>query len=132
MLASPKMKMVEELVAGSSKEELIWLNGYFSGLLATAPNATTAQPVCECSAKNYIGLWQRNRQCQKAGNGPGRKNKSKGITPKLVSLEQYRLSDLQKESHFYVIISTQGEGEPPLGAKKFYDHIHANGFRLKI
>jgi sulfite reductase (NADPH) flavoprotein alpha-component len=29
------------------------------------------------------------------------------------------------------IISTQGEGEPPAAARKFYDHIHQNGFRLE-
>ena len=28
------------------------------------------------------------------------------------------------------MISTHGEGEPPLAAKKFYDHIHQNGFKL--
>ena len=28
------------------------------------------------------------------------------------------------------MISTQGEGEPPASAKKFYDHIHQNGFKL--
>jgi sulfite reductase (NADPH) flavoprotein alpha-component len=49
--------------------------------------------------------------------------KSKGITPKLVSLDQYRLNDLQKEEYFFAIISTQGDGEPPAAAKKFYDHI---------
>src|SRR4029078_11594328 len=56
--------------------------------------------------------------------------KSKGITPKLVSLDQYRLNDLQKEEYFFAIISTQGDGEPPAAAKKFYDHIHLNGFKL--
>src|SRR5690606_24082384 len=30
----------------------------------------------------------------------------------------------------FTVISTQGEGEPPATAKKFYDHIHNNGTRL--
>ena len=38
---------------------------------------------------------------------------------------------LPKEEYFLTVISTQGEGEPPAAAKKFYDHIHQNGFKLK-
>ncbi len=34
MLASVKMKLVEELVTTSSKEELIWLNGYPAGIVS--------------------------------------------------------------------------------------------------
>lgn len=130
MLASPKMKMVEALVAGSSKEELIWLNGYFSGLLATAPAVTTPLPAANAVQKITLAYGSETGNAKKLATDLAVKIKAKGISPKLVSLEQYRLTDLQKEAHFFVIISTQGEGEPPLGAKKFYDHIHANGLLL--
>ena len=56
--------------------------------------------------------------------------KKSGINAKLVSLDQYRLNDLAKEEFFFTIISTQGDGEPPAAAKKFYDHIHQNGFKV--
>ena len=49
---------------------------------------------------------------------------------KLVSLDQYRLTDFTKEEYFITVISTQGEGEPPIAAQKFYDHIHNNGFKI--
>ena len=29
------------------------------------------------------------------------------------------------------MISTHGDGEPPAAAKKFYDHVHKNGFKLE-
>jgi sulfite reductase (NADPH) flavoprotein alpha-component len=29
------------------------------------------------------------------------------------------------------VISTHGDGEPPAAAKKFYDHVHNNGFKLE-
>jgi sulfite reductase (NADPH) flavoprotein alpha-component len=57
--------------------------------------------------------------------------KKKGIQAKLVGLEQYRLGDLTKEEYFFTVISTQGDGEPPAAAKKFYDHIHQGGLRLE-
>jgi sulfite reductase (NADPH) flavoprotein alpha-component len=52
------------------------------------------------------------------------KAKTKGIQARLVSLDQYRLHDLSREEYFFTVISTQGEGEPPAAAKKFYEHIH--------
>ncbi len=46
------------------------------------------------------------------------------VVTKLVSLEQYKTSELTREENFFVIISTQGDGEPPKAAKKFYDYVH--------
>ncbi|HET7119595.1 MAG TPA: flavodoxin domain-containing protein, partial [Hanamia sp.] len=58
------------------------------------------------------------------------KAKKQGIHAKVQSLDQYRLTDLSKEEYFLAVISTHGDGEPPLSAKKFYDHVHQNGFKL--
>jgi sulfite reductase (NADPH) flavoprotein alpha-component len=58
------------------------------------------------------------------------KAKKTGVQAKLANLDQYRLSDITKEEYLFTIISTHGEGEPPAAAKKFYDHIHQNGFQL--
>lgn len=118
-------------MAGSSKEELIWLNGYFAGLLASNPQSTETIAATGGVQKITLAYGSETGNAKKLATQLAVKIKSKGITPKLVNLEQYRLSDLQKETHFFVIISTQGEGEPPLGAKKFYDHIHAIGMALK-
>ncbi|HUS03865.1 MAG TPA: flavodoxin domain-containing protein, partial [Chitinophagaceae bacterium] len=59
------------------------------------------------------------------------KAKKSGINVKLVSLDQYRLNDLTKEEYFFTVVSTHGDGEPPAATKKFYDHIHNNGFRFE-
>ena len=52
------------------------------------------------------------------------------INPKVVSMEQYKLTDLEKEEYFFTIVSTHGDGEPPAAAKKFYDHIHSTNNNL--
>ena len=45
-------------------------------------------------------------------------------------MSQYKPKDLAKEEYLFVVISTQGEGEPPILAKKFYDYIHENELNL--
>ena len=51
--------------------------------------------------------------------------KKKQISAKIVGTENYKLTDLSKEEYLFIIISTQGEGEPPQSAKKFYDYLHS-------
>ncbi len=59
------------------------------------------------------------------------KAKQNKIVAKVVGMDQYRLTDLAKEEYLLAVVSTHGEGEPPIAAKKFYDHIHNNGFKLE-
>jgi sulfite reductase (NADPH) flavoprotein alpha-component len=129
MLPAAKMKLVEALVDGAVKEELIWLNGYLSGLLANGQEQPSAQEKPRAQ-KITIAYGTETGNSKKLAADFAAKARIKGITPKLVALDQYRLNDLPKEEYFLTIVSTQGEGEPPEAAKKFYDHIHKNGFRL--
>jgi sulfite reductase (NADPH) flavoprotein alpha-component len=135
MLGSAKMKFIEELVTSWTKEELIWLNGYLSGITAgSVPGqvgAATAMPAKPGVNKITIAYGTESGNSKKLATDFGVKAKKSGINAKVVSLDQYRLNDLAKEEYFFTIVSTQGEGDPPAGAKKFYDHIHNNGFQLK-
>ncbi len=136
MLASTKLKLVEDLVAGSTKEELIWIHGYLAGITAgisetnkvTQPEASPAKPTVN---KITIAYGTETGNSKKLASVFAAQVKSKGIVPKLVSLDQYKVNDIAKEEYFLAIISTQGDGEPPAAAKKFYDHIHLNGFKAE-
>jgi sulfite reductase (NADPH) flavoprotein alpha-component len=150
MLAEHKLKLLQDLVRSSTKEELVWMNGFLAGVLmnchdqstlaptaasASAP-ATAAAPVAApveskpAVSKITIAYGTETGNSKKLATDLAAKAKKSGIQAKVVSLDQYRLNDLSKEEYFFTIISTQGEGEPPATAKKFYDHIHQNGFKL--
>lgn len=141
MLTTPKMTLMQELIAGSSREELIWLSGYLAGVVAqnapgavptvqpaTAPAMVTAAAVLP---KITIAYGTETGNSKKLATDFAARAKKKGIQAKLVGLEQYRLGDLSKEEYFFTVISTQGDGEPPAAAKKFYDHIHQGGLKLE-
>ena len=129
MLSSQKKKLLDELIASASKEELAWINGYMSGILVggEVPQATTLKPAV---SKITITYGTETGNSKKLASDFAAKAKRIGINAKLVSLDQYRLNDLAKEEYFLTIISTHGEGEPPAAAKKFYDHVHSNGFKV--
>lgn len=139
MLTGPKLKMVQELVGALSREELVWAEGYLAGILAgkegaeqQQTNASEAGPVAVSApaGKLTIVYGTETGNSKKLATDLAAKAKKKNLLVKLASLDQYRLTDITKEENLFVVISTQGDGEPPAAAQKFYDHIHRNGFRL--
>lgn len=136
MLSQFKLKIVQDLIATSTREELIWLNGYLSGLLGQGAPAELSAPAAAPAAKSTVGkltivYGTETGNSKKVATDFAAKAKKNSINAKVVSLDQYRLTDLPKEEYLLAVISTQGEGEPPAAAKKFYDHIHQNGFKLE-
>jgi sulfite reductase (NADPH) flavoprotein alpha-component len=130
MLAEHKLKQLQEILNGSAKEELIWMNGYISGIINGNVQAADTASSAALSKKITIVYGTETGNSKKLATDLASKAKKKSIPVKLASLDQYRVTDLTKEENLFVVISTQGDGEPPVAAQKFYDHIHRNGFRL--
>ncbi len=93
MLAHSKIKLVQEMVAGLTKEEIIWLSGYLSGLagaetgLLTAEGSTAA-PVTAAAAvqKITIAYGTETGNAKKLATSFAAKAKKKGIQPKTTTL----------------------------------------------
>lgn len=130
MLAENKLQVFLELIKVSSQEERIWMNGYLSGLLAQTGAAEAAAPASNGVNKITILYGTETGNAKRLATVFAAKAKKSGINAKVVSMDQYRPGDLGKEEYLFSIVSTHGEGEPPAAAKKFYDHIHHNGFEL--
>lgn len=135
MLGEARLKQLHELIDGYSKEELIWINGYLSGIVANGKTNgavhTNGIEVKTVSTKKIsLAFGTETGNAKRLATHLAAVAKKKGVNAKLVGLDQYRLADLPKEDYFFVVISTQGEGEPPIPAKKFYDHIHESALDL--
>ncbi len=128
MLAEPKLKALNAFAEGLSKDELIWVNGYLSARIETVAVANPAVVVSQ--KKLTIAYGTETGNAKKLAVEFAAKAKKKGLQPRLIGMDQYRLSDMEKEELFVSVISTQGEGEPPIAAQKFYDHLYTNGFTI--
>ena len=132
MLADSKFKIFLDLINSSGNDELLWMNGYLNGVvkaqLAGPPTPTENVP----SGVNKITIvyGTETGNSKRLATHFASKAKQNHINAKVVGMDQYRLTDLPKEEYLLAIVSTHGEGEPPIAAKKFYDHIHQNGFKL--
>jgi sulfite reductase (NADPH) flavoprotein alpha-component len=130
-MSSEKKKQIREFIDSLNKEQQSWTSGYLDGILNGSNSGDTTAPKINGEHKKItIAYGTESGNSKKIANLFASRAKQEGIQAKLVSLDQYRLTDLPKEEYFLTVISTQGEGEPPESAKKFYDHIHQNGFSL--
>src|SRR4051812_45423745 len=126
MLRERKLTLLTELVKDATPEELIWLNGYLSGLTSTKENITETHSVSASAIKITIAYGTETGNSKKLAQVFAAKAKKQNVQAKVVGLDQYRLNHLEKENYFLLILSTHGDGEPPLAAKKFYDYIHSH------
>lgn len=131
MLENTKQKSFDEIVAASTLEELIWMNGFLSGTVKWRKNnghsnlVSSELPVVANSKAKITILFGTETGNAKALAGKlGALASREGVIAKTISLDQYRTSGLAKEHLLLIIISTQGDGEPPPAAKKFYDFLH--------
>lgn len=132
MLVESRLQQLHEFVSTFSKEELVWINGYLSGLLQNGHPMPQRQldPVGVAVKKITILYGTETGNAKKLGYSFASSTKKKGISTKLMGLDQYRLTDLAKEEYFFLLLSTHGEGEPPATAKKFYNFIHQEAISL--
>ncbi|AZA76628.1 sulfite reductase [Chryseobacterium sp. G0186] len=135
MLSDTKLNILKQISRDFSRDESIWASGYLAGL-AGAP-LTVAQPPLQtvfteenAVRKITLAYGTETGNSKKLATSLAGIIKKKGIQVKLTDLSQYKPKDLAKEEFFFVVISTQGEGDPPALAKKFYDYIYENEINL--
>jgi len=134
MLSETKLQVLKEISSGFSRDEAIWASGYLAGLAGTSVAVADLPPqqTTHTTAVKKITLvyGTETGNSKKLATELAGVAKKKGIQVKLGDLSQYKPKDLAKEEYLFVVISTQGEGEPPILAKKFYDYIHENELNL--
>ena len=131
MLKDKNQKLLEELLASLSKEELIWTNGYLSGLLK-GENIVDFSDVSEAKmVENVTVIYATDTGNSKYIAGEiNKKLKEKSVKVKLKATNQYRLSDLEKEQYAILIISTHGDGEMPESGTDFLKYLKENELDL--
>ena len=127
MLDAHKKKTIEQLVADATREELVWIHGYVQAALDGKDRNAVTTAASQYPSKITIVYGTETGNSKKVATDFASLSKKKGIQVKIQGLEQYRLTDLAREEYLFVIMSTQGEGEPPEAGKKFYEYLFTEG-----
>jgi sulfite reductase (NADPH) flavoprotein alpha-component len=125
-LNEQQLSALGSLTNGITHDQLLWINGYFQGLLAATGNKNL--PVESISAvksekKLTILFGTHTGKSKTLALKLSDTLKKQGVEVKTIAMDEYKTRELSSETHLVVVVSTHGEGEPPVMAEDFHGFI---------
>lgn len=119
-LPDERKALLERLVDGLDAASLWWLSGYTAGLaqgqpprsLAVLPGGQPHAPVQE-SQRLTVLYGSQTGNARREAEQLAAEAEAAGLSVRLLRADQYPTRELASERLLYVVISTQGEGDPP-------------------
>ncbi|KGO82259.1 sulfite reductase (NADPH) flavoprotein alpha-component [Flavobacterium cauense R2A-7] len=130
MLAENKLTVLKDLVKQYSRDEIIWTKGYLAGILAQTEITPTLEIPTTVVIKPTIVYGTETGNSKKLASQLQALLKKNKIQSKAVDAFQYPIEKLENEAFLIVIMSTQGEGDPPQNAIKFFDNLSNSSVNL--
>ena len=124
-LNEQQLNTLSGLSAGMSREQLLWVSGYFQGLLAGSGNHQSSIETISSDQKSKLTiLYGTHTGRSKTISGKlAAKLSTHGIDVRTYALDDYKTRQLATETNVVFIVSTHGEGEPPAMAEDFHQFI---------
>ncbi|MCU4166269.1 diflavin oxidoreductase [Carboxylicivirga caseinilyticus] len=110
----------DELVKELSKDQLIWLGGYLSGigLQNEGTIVDVTQSIAESTLTILVGSHSGNSNI--VANAIQNQASLIGVKVEVSNMLDYKVKKLKDESNVIIVVSTHGEGEPPAAAEELY------------
>jgi sulfite reductase (NADPH) flavoprotein alpha-component len=127
-LPDAKAGDLARLVEGLDSASLWWLSGYAAGL--AHQNTTVARAVSGALAKEPANVprlsvvyGSQTGNAKRLAEQFAQKAEAAGLQVRLIRADAYPTRELKSERLLVVVISTQGDGEPPDDARGFVDFV---------
>jgi sulfite reductase (NADPH) flavoprotein alpha-component len=124
-LNDQQLKTLSDLSSGLSREQIVWISGYFQGFLAGSGTPQTSAETSSAIQKPKLTILygtHTGRSKTIAAN-LSQKLANKGVEVQTIALDDYKTRQLASETNVVFIVSTHGEGEPPAMAEDFHGFI---------
>ena len=130
-LGDEKAVLLQRLVDGLDASSLTWLSGYFAGLAARPSAAApllapaSASPGAQASPQETVTLvyGTQTGNSRQLAERLRKQLEAAGVAVRAFRAGEYPVRELKNERLLYVVISTQGDGEPPDDARGFFDFL---------
>jgi len=119
---------LNQLAQTLSPAQLAWIGGYFSGLSAqgAVQGLPAGTPIGETDNVLTILYGSQTGHARSVAEELNAAAKEAGLATELVSMGKFKEKNLKKLKYVLVIVSTQGEGDPPDDALALAEYIHSN------
>ena len=120
---------LQRLTTGLTDQQLVWLSGYLYGRAGTAPAPAAVPAVAEASAEASqltILFGSQTGNSKKAAGIVAEVARQRGLPATVRDMNEYPTKDLKNEQLLLVVVSTQGEGDPPIAAEELHQFLLSN------
>lgn len=123
-LDSERLASLERLADGLGPAELYWIAAWSAARADQVQRgAVTIAPARQASEKLTILYGSQTGQAKRIATELSVRAEAAGLAVRLVRADGYAQRDLAKETHLIVVISTQGDAEPPDDARGLVEFI---------
>ncbi|MFT0533076.1 assimilatory sulfite reductase (NADPH) flavoprotein subunit [Castellaniella hirudinis] len=115
--------LIAELADALESSSLHWLSGYFAGVAqarqpareAAPPLAVAAAPAAPAAAAQRLTILYGSQtgNAKRIATQLHDQAQAQGLAVRLARADQYKPKELKDEELLYVVMSTQGDGDPP-------------------
>ena len=143
MLPPETIRAIENAARDLDDRQVAWMSGYLAGLRSSAsahsPSASSVV-LPEGAAVVAGGLQEgeggegvpsatilygsQSGNAKSAAVALAERIRKGGGAAEVFDMARYKTAALKREKLLFVVVSTQGEGEPPDSARRFYDFLH--------
>jgi sulfite reductase (NADPH) flavoprotein alpha-component len=127
-LPEDKQALATRLAEGLDTPALHWLSGYFAGIAVQRQSGgknTAAEPAAATDAQSRLTILYGSQtgNAKRIAEDLGRRVTAAGLAVRVVRADTYATRELKQERLLYVVISTQGDAEPPDDARSFIEFL---------
>ncbi|HZP67789.1 MAG TPA: assimilatory sulfite reductase (NADPH) flavoprotein subunit [Rudaea sp.] len=126
-LPEEKAGLLARLVDGLDDAALHWLSGYAAGLAARSEPIAREAPLAAVETGGQqqltIVFGSQTGNAKRLAESLARDAEAAGLAVRLLRADAYPLRELKSERLLYVVISTQGDGDPPDDARGFVEFL---------
>jgi sulfite reductase (NADPH) flavoprotein alpha-component len=127
-LSEERAGLLLRLTEGLEPSALQWLSGYTAGLAAqSSPTQRLLQAVPVADSQNETRLTiiygSQTGNAKREAEALSQEVQAQGLSVRLLRADAYPVRELANERLLYVVISTQGDGDPPDDAQAFFEFI---------
>lgn len=117
-LPEDKQPLVARLIDGLEAPALLWLSGYLAGVagqrqLPGKSAAVEPSPANDTQARLTVLYGSQTGNAKRLAEDLGRRASAAGLAVRVVRADAYATRELKQERLLYVVVSTQGDAEPP-------------------
>jgi len=122
-LAADKAAQLQRLLEGLAPHELYWVAARSAALAARGPQPAQVQAAAAATERVTVLYGSQTGNAKRVAEQLLKKLEAAGLPARLVRADAYVQRELAQERQLFLVISTQGEGEPPDDARGLIDFI---------